>query len=134
MRISAGEVLLRAGIDRQALAADLPEVDPSRVAVWAAPAWFRRFWAPWVTAVAMPWGIYLHPKRFEAGPEELGPLIVHELAHIGQWRRLGMVGWLRGYLGTYVRARRAGLGRQEAYRSIPMEEEARDLARRHTPG
>jgi hypothetical protein len=133
VRISAGEVLLLAGIDRDALAVDLPSVDPSRVAVWAASPWFRILWAPWVTAVALPWGIYLHPKRLEADAAELGPLIVHELAHIEQWRRLGVMRWFAAYMGGYRRARRSGLARTEAYRSIPLEVEARELARRHTP-
>jgi hypothetical protein len=133
VRVSAGEVLLRAGIDRDALAVDLPSVDPSRVPVWAASRWFRILWAPWVTAVALPWGVYLHPKRFEAGPAELGPLVVHELAHIEQWRRLGAVRWFASYVGGYRRARRSGLDRAEAYRMIPLEVEARELARRHTP-
>jgi hypothetical protein len=130
--MSSGEVLLRSGIDLDALARDLPHVDPSRIPVRAASAWFRLFWAPWVTAVAMPWGIYLHPKRFEEDPGDLGPLIVHELTHIDQWRRLGPVGWFRAYLGGYRRGRRAGSSRRDAYRSIPLEVEARDVARRHT--
>jgi hypothetical protein len=131
VRFSAGEVLLRAGIDRRALAGDLPRVDPSRVPVWSAPAWFRAVWAPWVTAVALPWGIYLHPRRLEEDPERLGALIVHELTHIEQWRRLGAVGWTRAYLGGYLRGRRDGMSRKEAYRAIPLEVEARELARRH---
>lgn len=134
MRISAGEVLLRAGVDLDALSKDLPHVDPSRVPVWAAAGWFRLFWASWVTAVAMPWGIYLHPKRFAEDPTDLGPLMVHELAHIDQWRRLGVVRWVRAYLGGYRRSRRAGSSRRDAYLSIPLEVEARDLARRYTHG
>jgi hypothetical protein len=131
--MSAGEVLLRAGIDGEALGVDIPSVEPARIPVRAASAWFRIMWAPWVTAVALPWGIYLHPKRLDVAAAQLGPLIVHELAHIEQWRRLGALRWLATYLGEYRRARRSGLDRRGAYRVISLEVEARELARRHAP-
>jgi hypothetical protein len=133
VRFSAGEILVRAGVDREALRSDLPNVDPSRIPVWAAPAWFRIFWAPWVTAVALPWGVYVHPRRLGDEPEDLARLMVHELVHIGQWRRLGVAGWLRAYVGAYLAGRRSGLGRSESYRAIPLEVEARDVSRRHAP-
>ena len=37
----------------------------------------------------------------------------------------GVVGFLRAYLGDYVRGRRAGLGHWAAYRAIAFEAEAR---------
>ena len=52
-------------------------------------------------------------------------LLAHELVHVEQWRTHGVVGFLRDYLGAYVRGRRAGLGHQAAYRAIPFEAEAR---------
>jgi hypothetical protein len=130
VRFSAAEAVDAAGIDRTRLAEALPRVDPSRVPVWSAAWWFRMFWAKGITAIALPWGIYLHPRRLEAPPGDLGPLIVHELAHIEQWRRLGLVGWLRSYLGDYLRGRRGGSAHHEAYRSIGLEVEARDVAGR----
>jgi hypothetical protein len=36
-----------------------------------------------------------------------------------------VVGFLREYLGAYLRARRAGLAHWAAYRAIPLEAEAR---------
>lgn len=130
MRFSAAEALAASGIDRSLVGDELPRVDPSRVPVWRAAAWFRLLWAPGITAVAMPWGIYLHPDRFAEPLGRLGPLIVHELAHIDQWRRLGPVGWARAYLGDYLRSRRAGLGHHDAYRVISLEAEAREVAAR----
>lgn len=59
------------------------------------------------------------------GHEHSVGLIAHELVHVEQWRVLGPVRFLRGYLGAYVRARRAGLGHWDAYRAIPLEQEAR---------
>ena len=130
MRFSAAEALLRSGIDTADVAAELPRVDPSRVAVWRAPWWCRMLWAKGISAVAMPWGIYLAPETVVRPLSQLGPLIVHELAHIEQWRRLGPLGWGRSYLGDYLRGRRRGLGHREAYLGIGLEEEARACARR----
>ena len=130
MRFSAAEALAASGIDRGLVAEELPRVDPSRVPVWAAARLFRAVWARGITAVAMPWGIYLHPDRIAEPLDSLGPLIVHELTHIDQWRRLGPIGWARAYLGDYVRSRRAGSAHQEAYRTIGLEVEAREVARR----
>lgn len=130
MRFSAAEAVDAAGIDRTRLADSLPRVDPSRVPVWAAARWFRFFWAKGITAVALPWGIYVHPDRLQGSPADLGPLMVHELSHIDQWRRLGPLGWLRSYLGDYLRGRRRGLPHRAAYRSIGLEVEARDVAGR----
>lgn len=133
MKTTAGEVLARAGIDAVRLARDLPNIDVAGVPIRSARRWFRLFWAPWVTALALPWGIYLHPSHFERGLDSLGPLVVHELTHLDQWRRLGARGWAVEYIGSYRRGRKAGLDRQAAYRAIPLEEEARELARRYTP-
>lgn len=88
-------------------------------------------WAPQITAVAMPWGIYVHPDRMSAPLEALGPLMVHELTHIQQWRRLGPLRWARVYFGDYLRGRRRGLSHHDAYRGISLEVEARDVAGRH---
>lgn len=132
MRFSAAEALSASGVDVVALQAELPEVVPSRIPVYAAPGWFRAFWAPGITAIAMPWGVYLHPRRVSEPLESLGPLMVHELTHIAQWRRLGPIGWARSYVGDYVRGRRGGLSHQEAYLGIDLEEEARVVARRIT--
>jgi hypothetical protein len=52
-------------------------------------------------------------------------LIGHELVHVEQWRRYGVIRFLTGYLGAYTRARRAGVDHWTAYRAIPFEAEAR---------
>jgi hypothetical protein len=129
VRFSAAEALVASGIDRTSVRRVLPRVDPSRVPVFRAAAWFRFFWAKGISAVAVPWGIYLTPGVLERPLEHLGPLIVHELTHIEQWRRLGPLGWARDYLGDYLRGRRRGLGHHDAYRAIGLEVEAREKAR-----
>ena len=73
----------------------------------------------------------------------LGPLLVvrraavrsarrlrHERVHVRQWRRLGVVGFLRRYLGAYLRWRVRGYPHWAAYRRIPLEVEAEWIARR----
>jgi len=133
VRFSAAEALRASGIDEERLAATLPSVEPSRVPVWQAAGWFRLFWGKRISAVAMPWGIYLAPDVMRRPQADLGPLIVHELTHIEQWRRLGPVGWSRSYLGDYLRGRRSGLCHHDAYRAIGLEAEARDTARALRP-
>ena len=129
MRFSAAEAVLAAGIDRSELAEVMPRVDPSRVPVWRAPWPMRFLWPKGISAMALPWGIYLAPAVLERPFHDLGPLIVHELTHIEQWRRLGAIGWARSYLGDYVGGRRRGLGHHDAYRAVGLEVEAREAAR-----
>jgi hypothetical protein len=57
-------------------------------------------------------------------------LMRHERVHVEQWRSLGLVGFLRRYLGAYVRWRLRGYGHWASYRRIPLEVEAEWLARR----
>ena len=78
-----------------------------------------------------------------AAATTLGPLILmrsravgnrrllrHELEHVRQWREQGVVGFLRRYLGAYLRWRLAGYPHWAAYRRIPQEIEAEWIARR----
>lgn len=129
--MTAADFIVAAGIDVDGLAAALPRVDPALVPVRPARRWFRATWARGIGAVAMPWAIYLHPRLLKRPPADLGRLVVHELTHIDQWRRLGPLRWARRYLGDYLRGRRGGLSHEEAYRSIALEVEARAVARRN---
>lgn len=56
-------------------------------------------------------------------------LLRHEEEHVRQWRRLGVFGFLRIYLGSYLSARWRGFGHRAAYRMIPLEVEAEQAAR-----
>jgi hypothetical protein len=53
----------------------------------------------------------------------------HEAVHVQQWRRLGLVGFLRRYLGAYLGWRLRGHPHIAAYRRIPLEVEAAWVAR-----
>ena len=57
-------------------------------------------------------------------------LMRHEEEHVRQWRELGVVGFLRRYLGAYLRWRWRGYGHRGAYLRIPLEAEAEWVARR----
>jgi len=75
-----------------------------------------------VRAITLGSRIYL---RRGLPAESLDPaLLAHELCHVRQWRELGTPRFLTRYLGGYLRNRLRGMGRTEAYRRIPLEEEA----------
>lgn len=57
-------------------------------------------------------------------------LLHHELVHVRQWREQGPVRFPVSYLAAYARGRLRGLGHHEAYRAVPAEVEARELAGR----
>jgi hypothetical protein len=56
-------------------------------------------------------------------------LLRHERVHVEQWRRYGVIGFLRRYLGSYLRWRVRGHRHWDAYRRIPLEVEAEWRAR-----
>ena len=62
-----------------------------------------------------------------------GFLLRHEAEHVRQWRELGVVGFLRRYVGSYLGWRWRGYGHLAAYRLIPLEIEAEEAARRGHP-
>ncbi len=55
-------------------------------------------------------------------------LMRHEQEHLRQWRELGFFGFLRQYLGAYLKGRVKGFPHRAAYRLIPLEVEAREAA------
>lgn len=84
---------------------------------------------PWLTpgVAAMTFGPLILLRRDHAGDKAL---LAHELVHVRQWRELGPARFLWRYVGSYVRGRAAGLDHTAAYRAIPLEVEARELAGR----
>ena len=57
-------------------------------------------------------------------------LLRHELVHVRQWRRYGVLGFGARYLVNYALWRVRGKGHHGAYLRIPMEIEADWVARR----
>jgi hypothetical protein len=129
----AADLLRAAGIDPDELRGLMPRVDPATVRVRVARPWFRRLWAKGIAAVALPNGIFVQPavmERFRAGmdPGRGGKLMVHELMHIEQWRRLGALRHVTQYSTDYLRNRFKRMGHWESYRAIRLEVEARNAA------
>jgi len=56
-------------------------------------------------------------------------LLRHEVEHVHQWRRWGVLGFLGRYLRDYAGWRLAGYPHWAAYRRIPFEIEAAWAAR-----
>ena len=132
--VTVGAMLRSGGIDPDALVSIAPRVDPDTVTVRVASPLFRRMWARGISAVTMPWAIYVTPgvmDRHLAGaePRRTGRLMAHELMHVEQWRRLGGLRHLIQYVGDYLRGRVRGLTHWQAYRAVRLEQEARAAAR-----
>jgi hypothetical protein len=64
------------------------------------------------------------------GAERSARLLRHEAVHVRQYRTLGVVGFLRRYVTSYVRWRLRWYSHWAAYRRIPLEIEAEWRARR----
>lgn len=78
--------------------------------------------------------VLIHPELHRRARSGWDPrvlrLLVHEAAHALQYHELGVAGFLRRYLGDYLRARLRGLGHHDAYCAIRLEAEARAAAQR----
>jgi hypothetical protein len=72
-------------------------------------------------AAAITIGPVISVRRRAAGNARL---LRHELVHVHQWRRLGVLGFLLRYLGAYLGWRVRGHPHWAAYRRIPLEIEA----------
>lgn len=103
--------------------------DLDAVPIRVAPTWMRRLWRGPVAAMTLPWAIYMDPDHLRSG--DSGTLILHELVHVRQWKRLGTWRFLRIYLSDYVRNRRAGMSHERAYLAIRLEKEARVAVAKH---
>ncbi len=104
------------------LAPHLPAADLDRARlVDGLPAWTRL--AP-IRIRAITLGGTIHLREGVETESASTALLAHELCHVRQWRELGPARFLSRYLGAYLRNRMRGMGRAEAYRRIPLEEEA----------
>ena len=105
----------------------VPDVTPVRdVPVRVAPSWLLGAWQGDIAGMTLPRVVYLSPRSFEAAlAGNAAELLAHEAAHVGQWRRLGIPGFIFRYLSDYLRGRMAGLPHATAYRAISLEREAR---------
>jgi hypothetical protein len=121
-------LLTASGISPIDVAVALPGVDLEQVTIRPAPAWLAKLWGKTVAAMTFRTTVYIRSSVLDSDPAELGSLIVHELAHVQQWTELGVVRFLWQYVSGYLRGRLTSLSHQDAYRSIPIEIDARELA------
>jgi hypothetical protein len=125
---TAGSLLAGAGVDLAQLRRLLPGVEPYAVSVRPAPRLLRALWGRDVAAMAVRRMVWVRPDLL-AADRLPAPLLLHEMVHVQQWRRLGIPRFISRYLGAYLKSRAGGHGHRHAYHSIPLELEADEVAR-----
>ena len=85
------------------------------------PFWLRPFLARGVIAITLGRRIYVSAR---ITGEELQRLLRHELVHVQQVNRLGLIRFYWRYGREYIALRRSGLRAFEAYRRVSFEQEA----------
>ncbi len=88
------------------------------------PFWLRPFLLSGVLAITLGRRIYLAPGLTARGEAAVARIVAHELVHVAQVARLGLLRFLTRYLLEYVRLRRSGLAHFAAYRAVSFETEA----------
>ena len=86
------------------------------------PWWLRPFLMRDVVGITLGRRIYLSDTVAERYVESF---LRHELTHVQQINRVGLVRFYWQYVREYLRNRRAGMEPAEAYRRISFEQEAR---------
>jgi hypothetical protein len=88
------------------------------------PWWLRPFLAKGVIAITLGRRIYLSPVIGQRSEQDLERLLRHELAHVRQVNRHGLIRFLRLYVTEFLRHFRRERSVQRAYRAISFEIEA----------
>jgi hypothetical protein len=97
-------------------------IDETRARVrFRFPWWLRLFLLRNVAAITLGRRIYFAPNLSR---EKVERFLRHELVHVRQIARLGLVRFYWRYLLEYLRLRRQGLRHFDAYRNISFEIEA----------
>jgi hypothetical protein len=128
--LNSAQILAGTGIDLPRVSEMIEPVRLDEVEVRPAPRLLRRVWGKGIQAMTVRRTIYVDPLVLGGPHESTGPLILHELIHARQWRRLGSFRFLIRYVFEYLRGRLSGHGHQDAYLGISLEVEARDEASR----
>lgn len=85
------------------------------------PWWLRPFLIRGVIAITLGRRIYV---AAETAQDEIAQLLRHELVHVQQIARLGVMRFYWRYVVEYVSLRRRGFSSAEAYQKISFETEA----------
>jgi hypothetical protein len=64
--------------------------------------------------------------------EDFASLVRHEMVHVRQMARLGLVRFLWRYINEYIRNRRRGMSHDDAYLAVSFEVEAFAAEREQT--
>ena len=116
--LSLDTALRRSGVD----------IDVGRyrsVVVHPVPGWLARVWWSGVDAMALPRIVLVSHAAFDRIVDgDAAGLLVHESAHVDQWRDYGVARFLVRYVGDYLYGRAVGLPHHPAYRAIRFEREA----------
>ena len=89
------------------------------------PWWLRPFMARNVIAITLGRRIYLNAAAATRSVDYLDRLLKHELAHVRQVNRHGLVGFLIRYVAEFLRHLWRTRSMDAAYRDISFEVEAR---------
>ena len=101
------------------------------VGVRIVPSWLARVWGSGVEAMALPRVVFVSAATYDRILDgDASTLLIHESAHVDQWRDHGTVRFLTRYVGDYLRGRAVGLPHRPAYRAIRFEREATERAER----
>jgi hypothetical protein len=99
----------------------LAQITAARAKLRPIPRWLRPFLSRGVIAITLGRRIYIAATVAE---DELEALVRHELVHVAQIGRLGLIRFYWRYVNEYITLRRRGLPPAEAYRRISFEVEA----------
>jgi hypothetical protein len=89
------------------------------------PWWLRPFLASDVIAITLGRTIYLSGKATARSSDYLSRLVRHELAHVQQVNRHGLIPFLVRYVAEFLRLLARERSVNTAYRNISFEVEAR---------
>jgi hypothetical protein len=117
------------------LGLDTGDLELSGVSIRVMPSWMSRMLGGGVAAMTLFDTIFVSSDRYEQViGGEMPTLLLHELAHVGQWRREGRLAFLLQYVSDYLRNRLIGLDHDTAYRAIRFEAAAYDISERPNRG
>src|SRR6476469_428874 len=97
------------------------KITSARAKLRPIPRWLRPFLARGVIAITLGRRIYVAATVAE---DELESLVRHEIVHVAQIGRLGLIRFYWRYIKEDITLRRRGLPPAEAYRRISFEVEA----------
>jgi hypothetical protein len=97
------------------------QIIATRAKIRPIPPWLRPFLSKGVLAITLGRRVYIAANVAEGEVEQL---VRHELVHVGQIARLGILRFYWRYVFEYITLRRRGFSSADAYQRISFEVEA----------